>query len=377
MSLRIPYQIGNINKSLHLERHQGVSNYLKRYVFGRHVSMGFLMILFSLIKLIKRVLIFYFILSQHLVFADTITMHNGDRLTGVVLKQTGDVLLFQTEYGGPYEISWAAVKELETENPVEVLLEDDTLLETCRVIASDVAVPAAVQQQQVAAIKPEAWQKDDWKFSGQINAAFNFQRGNNDTDELDFDGTSEIRDKNDRFTLRGELERNKAQNIVTLEKWNAITKYDRFLNERVYTGVGARSEEDKFADLQNRTRVGPHIGYQFYDDDTRKLSGELSAERVWEEFNNESRTEFWATGWRIEYTEELIPGTLQFYHRHIGLLDVEATDKYLFDAWTGFRWPIAFGVVGSVEHQYKFVSQPAQDAQKDDHIYNARLGYEW
>ena len=335
------------------------------------------MIKFSFSNLIKTVLHVYFFAVNSLAFADTITMHNGDRLTGTLIKQTGDILIFKTEYGGPFEVSWEAVKELQTDTPVEVLLRDETLLETCRVIASDIDVPEGVPQQQVIAIKPEAWQKDDWKFSGQLNAAFKFQRGNNDNDELDFDGVSEIRDKNNRFTLRGELERNKAQDIITLEKWNAIAKYDRFLNNRVYSGLSVRSEEDKFADLQNRTRVGPHIGYQFYDDKLRKLSGELSAERVWEEFNNESTTEFWATGWRIEYTEELVQDTLQFYHRHIGLLDVEATDKYLFDAWTGFRWPIAFGFVGSIEHQFKFVSQPARDAQKDDHIYNARLGYEW
>ena len=44
--------------------------------------------------------------------AEQVTLKNGDKITGTVVKSDGKTLVFKTDYAGDLSISWAAIQDL-------------------------------------------------------------------------------------------------------------------------------------------------------------------------------------------------------------------------------------------------------------------------
>src|SRR5216684_1504533 len=57
-------------------------------------------------------------------FADQVTMKNGDRLSGGIVKYDGKNLIFKSELAGPVTIPWDAVTAVDSSAPLNVGLKD-------------------------------------------------------------------------------------------------------------------------------------------------------------------------------------------------------------------------------------------------------------
>src|SRR5689334_19473217 len=67
--------------------------------------------------------IFLFLLSMP-AMADQITLKNGDRLTGKIVKSDGSKLVVKTELIGEVSVDLAAVNSITTDQPLYVTLAD-------------------------------------------------------------------------------------------------------------------------------------------------------------------------------------------------------------------------------------------------------------
>ena len=56
-------------------------------------------------------------------FADQVTLKNGDRLTGTVVKSDGKTLVLHTEAAGDVTIQFAAIQEIKTDQELHVSLK--------------------------------------------------------------------------------------------------------------------------------------------------------------------------------------------------------------------------------------------------------------
>jgi putative salt-induced outer membrane protein len=54
------------------------------------------------------------------ILADTISLKNGDRLTGTILKSDGKTLVLKTEFAGDVTLQWAAVDTINSTQPLHV-----------------------------------------------------------------------------------------------------------------------------------------------------------------------------------------------------------------------------------------------------------------
>lgn len=61
-------------------------------------------------------------------FGDQITMKNGDRFTGAVLKLDGKNLIFRSEYAGNIAVPWEAVASISSSEPLSITLQDGQLV---------------------------------------------------------------------------------------------------------------------------------------------------------------------------------------------------------------------------------------------------------
>lgn len=133
-------------------------------------------------------------------FADTITLKNGDRLTGTIESSDAKEITFKTDYAGEIKIQWAAVKETTTEKSVYVEKKDKTTVngaetsEESNIVvhtsnAGDVTVPLGDVTVVRSVDAQQAYEKTlhpgllgNWK--GGANFGFAMARGNSDTTNL-------------------------------------------------------------------------------------------------------------------------------------------------------------------------------------------------
>ena len=321
------------------------------------------------------------------VSADELLMKDGSRLQGKVVKKEDGILEFETSFAGVIKVQWAEVSELHADEPVTVMLVNEETVsattirntEQATLLESGAGEPASsIEPDELAYINPAPWRLGEGaRWTGRVNLDLKSQRGNTDKDEFDTDAELGMRRKHDRFTLIGQFEKDKNAGTVTDENWKLNNKYDYFLSKQLYYGGVLAFEHDKFADLDLRTSIGPHIGYQFFESTAMNLNTDIGILYVDESFDEAEDNDYWALGWLVKFDRFLVPGRVQFYHRHTGLLDTGDSSNLTVNSWTGFRFPLYMGIVASTEAEIEYDGGAPDNVDKTDKTYRVKLGYQW
>ena len=56
--------------------------------------------------------------------ADQVSLKNGDRLTGTIIKSDEKALLIKTEFAGEVTVKWEAISAIESDHPLHLALKD-------------------------------------------------------------------------------------------------------------------------------------------------------------------------------------------------------------------------------------------------------------
>ena len=326
-----------------------------------------------------------FSLNATSVSADTLVMHDGSRLNGEVIRQEDGSLEFSTSYAGVIKIQWSEVSEVMSEKPMQLYLSSEELIQTQVIQRTDTSLTvetASGSRQLVSteliSINPDNWQRGQgYKLSGRVNLALEFSEGNTDKDELDLDGELTARRQRDRLRVSGQFEKDKAAGVTTAESWILNSKYDYFVSDKWYYGGTLGFKNDEFADLDLRTTVGPHVGYQFYESKAINLSVDAGLLYVSEDFMIASDNEYAALGWTVDYDQLLFDTGIQLYHRQTGRFQIDEVDNVLLDTWTGLRFPLYAGVQASAEVQADYDGGAPSNVDEVDTTYRLKLGYQW
>jgi putative salt-induced outer membrane protein YdiY len=326
------------------------------------------------------------LLTGYSVMADELIMKDGSRLKGKIIKEDGGVIDFKTSYAGTIKVKWQEIDELIADEPITVLLKNKETREATNakiteagiVLADESGTTETISPSEIAYVNPEPWRVGKgMKWSGNINVDLNYERGNSDKDEYHGDWTTTFRWRDDRLKFYGDYEREKSNDVLTDDNWRINGRYDHFLTEKFFYGGTLGMEHDRPADLQRRTIVGPLVGYEFYESTAMNLDVAGGPMYVNEEFYVDDNRDYLALGWAVDFDRFLIPRRMQFYHRHRGLLEPGDTDNLVWDAWTGFRFPIYAGIVASTEVLVEYDGGAPEGVDDTDTTYNLKLGYQW
>jgi putative salt-induced outer membrane protein len=222
--------------------------------------------------------------------ADQITLKNGDRLTGTVVKSDGKTLVLHTELAGDITIQFAAITEIKTDQELHVATTDkkevvgpvtstDGKLEVATKSGGTVEVP----KENVAVIRNDAEQtaydkslhpglRHGW--NGGANVGFSIARGNSQTENLALAFNAVHPTLNDKLTLYATSIYTKndlatPSGVANLETGGI--RYDRNLRPKVFVFAGAdfMSNGQQFLDL--RGVYGGGFGYHAVKSDTTTL----------------------------------------------------------------------------------------------------------
>jgi len=314
--------------------------------------------------------------------ADVVWLKNGDRLTGKVVSMDGGTLVLKTSYAGDLSITWGEVVNLKTDEPIKVVLGDETSAQgpvspgepgKVKVKAEQVAEPVTVDLAHVKTINP----KPPLRINFRANAGLSKTDGNTDTQDIYADAEFMARTLRNRYTIGGLYKRSEKEDVKTEDKALGYMKYDHFFSKNWYGYAHASGEQDEFKDLDLRATLGVGVGYQFIESERTNLSLEAGLSYVDENYIVAEDNSFAAGRWGLKFDHFLLPKSLQYFLYHTGLQSVEDSDDLVLHTQTGFRIPFYKNLNITAQFNWEYDKSPSPGKKESDYTYLLTLGYLW
>lgn len=319
-------------------------------------------------------------------YRDEILLKSGSKILGTVTGSRDGIVTIDTDFAGTLNIELDKIASLQTDSPVLIQLANETVVpeQPLRIEDEMLVIDTATSPEETLAlselllVNPEPWELGQgYKWSGLASLAMSMERGNTDTDELDYRLESIWRSKQDRYTVRYEGEKDKTNNETNVDKWYAKGKYDYFFDGPVYGGFQLSAEHDKFTDLDLRYLVGPFIGRQFYEAPILTLSAEVGTSYVNEDFIVAEDDDYAAANWALNASSNYLGGDSRLYFDHRGILSLEDTSDYILNTTFGLAFPLLWSLEAAAEVVLDYDSGAQEDVDELDQTYRFRVGYTW
>jgi len=316
--------------------------------------------------------------------ADEVHLKNGDRITGEVVTMEEDKLVLKTSYAGEITIQWDEVASMATDAPVEVSFQDETTVVGTTKPAKDgemslktaeTAEVISFQLDEVKSINPKSPEKGV-EIKGDVNLGLKYERGNTDKDVIHVDGSFSAREGDNRYSAKGDVNREKASGVKTENNWLALAKYDRFLTEKMYWFTTASFEHDEFKSLNLRTTLATGAGRQFIETALTNLLIELGLAYVIEDFTSKDN-DYTALRWSLDFDRYVLSDKVQFFHWDELFWSLKDTDGVVLRTQTGFRFPLYGNFKWTVRYDFDLDTSPDPGRKEEDQRFIVTVGYEY
>ena len=219
--------------------------------------------------------------ASTIAWADQVTMTNGDRLSGTIIKLDDTSLVLKSDYAGEVKLDWSAVQGIQSTQPLHVVLKNGQSLsgpvtssDGHLQVATGSGSPAEAAKADVASLRGEseqaAYEKSlhpgllqEW--NGGSTVAFALTRGNSQTENLALAFTAARQTPNDKLGLYANsvYAANDAPGAVPATTANAIqagARYDHDITKRLFGFVTADFQTDALQALNLRSVPGAGLG---------------------------------------------------------------------------------------------------------------------
>jgi len=317
--------------------------------------------------------------------ADTVSLRNGDRLSGRVVGLDATTLRLHTDYAGEIGIALEQIATLDTDAPVTLVLEDDSRLAgllsaregrlALRPASGEHAV--AVTPARVEALEQGVVPAASWRHDGRVNVGVSSSRGNSDVTRASVDGEVIARRARSRVTanLRGAYARDAGRD--TEGNAGASAKYDRFLSRKWYAYANSSLEYDPFRDLRLRATGGGGSGYQVLDSARTALSLEGGLEFVSTQHYERADDDFPAGRAALRLDHWLWQDVMQLFVRAEGYANLESIERSFVRAQTGLRFPLREGLLAQAQLNLDWQGDPPSGTEALDRSVILSVGYQW
>lgn len=223
-------------------------------------------------------------------FADQITLKNGDRITGTVVKSDGKTLVIHTDSAGDVTVKFDAVAKISTEKALHVALKNGqtvngtiTTTDDKIDVATTTGKPVEAPTADVVAIRNDADQLAYEKalhptllegWNGGANIGFSLTRGNSQTENLSLGFNAARLTNTDKITLYTNAvygTNQLATPSTTANTEMGGIRYDRNINPRLFGFISADFSSNGLQDLNLRSVGSLGLGFHAIKKDTTTL----------------------------------------------------------------------------------------------------------
>ena len=324
--------------------------------------------------------------------AGVITLNNGDKINGELIKLEGEAIHWASENFGTLVIATTKVSKLETPTALKVNGHDDSctltgmsrgrMLFTC-----DDNQEYSNELRIVKTLLPYThYIEGDYSYRGKIRAAGNFADGNTRQMDWDIDTDTEFRRGDYRHRMAAVYDSRSSNDDPADEIFDLQYQLDVFFHERwfSYNKISYGIIEPK--NIDERISIGSGLGYQLWDTDLTALSVVTGLDYIKRSFgnvedsaavNNDSNDESmnWRGGTDFRYR---LPLSIGFFHRNEILWSLSDSSDWEFDSETGILVPLGSGLFTDLKIEYDYDNSLRSDlTEKSDTRIKVGLGYEW
>lgn len=332
--------------------------------------------------------------------ADQITMKDGDRISGDIVKKDGETVTIKSKNFGTVTLKWDDIANVKTDQPLNVVLPDDrTVKANIQTEDGNIAVqtpgtPQRVPPAQIRALRNDAEQAayermlhpgifDLWTITGSIGIAGT--KGNAETSTI----TTPINFVRASNTSRTSAYFNLIRSTATVDGVSAQTAkairggwaFSRNLTGRIFANAFNDFEYDKFQSLDLRSVIGGGLGYNIWKNDTNGLSvvaggawnrEAFSALGTTPSFTRNSAEIYWGDDFNYKLNSRTT--AVQTFRMFNNMTDT-GEFRVNFDAGTTTRITRWLNWTLSISDRY--LSDPVPGRKKNDFLYSTSFGFSW
>jgi putative salt-induced outer membrane protein len=303
-------------------------------------------------------------------YADQVTMANGDRLSGTIVKSDDTTLVLKTDYAGEVKLDMSAMQAIHSTQPLHIVLKNGQTLSGPVTTSDGHLQVATASGTTIEALKGDihslrgeseqaAYEKTlrpGWlqEWNGGSTVAFALTRGNSQTKNLAVAFTADRETLHDKLGLYANsvYATNDAPGAVPSTTANAIqagARYDHDITKRLFAFVAADFQTDALQGLNLRSVPGAGLGVHLIKNPDTTLDVLAGLNYTRENYTTLTRN-FVAASFGEEFTHKLRGSTLiaqklDFYPdlsdwgEYRGVFNLGTVTK--ISKWLG--WQNAFG----------------------------------
>ena len=333
-------------------------------------------------------------------FADQITMKDGDRITGAIVKKDGDSVTIKSKNFGTVTLKWSDVATVKSDQPLNVTLAGGKTVKATietqgdRIQVAAPGSPQAVDPKDVVTLRDDAEEKtyqkflhpgllDLWTVTGSLNLAGT--KGNAQTSTL----TTPVNFVRASNTTRTTAYFNSISSSAKINGVDSSTAkavrggwaYDRNLVKKIFANAFNDYEYDKFQALDLRVVIGGGLGYHIWSHDANHLNvvgggdwnraafGASGSNRA---FTRNSAEAFWGDDFNYK-----LSARTSFVETFRMFNDLSDTGEYRMNADLGATTQLTKWLNWNVSLSDRYLSNPASGRKKNDFLYSTGLGFNW
>ena len=184
------------------------------------------------------------------------------------------------------------------------------------------------------------------------------------------------RAEDDRIGLRAGYFYTEDDGKGTRDDQFLFGKYDYFFSKQLFAYLTSRLDRDAIRDLNLRTTGGAGAGYQFIENDTLDLFGEMGLSYVNEDFVNDFDDQSYVAG-RVagHFGWWILKDRLRFTEDLEVLLGIEDVDDWFAISESALTWKWTEQWSANAGIRFEYDNTPATGFDRADTKYTVGIGY--
>jgi putative salt-induced outer membrane protein YdiY len=325
------------------------------------------------VKIILLILGALLLIDTSTAVAGEVTLHNGDRLTGDIVKMEDKTLTVKTPYAGEVMVDWNQIQSVKSDVPLAIRPRT----------GREASVPAPLLATELTADGPIPLSEihtinvDPLRYTGHVTVGGTRTSGNTNTASLAAASLFSMRTDRHRLNLEARYNYGEANNHPTARNTTESAGYNFFFDEKLYATAQTLLEKDTFQNLNLRLTVGSGLGYQFFDRKAVKLGAELGLAHVNQHFTTVPSTETMSLRWSLRWDQDVLADRLKLYHLQEVYRDFDVQHATRVRADQGLKLMLYQNLFVNFEYYVRYNSRPAPDRKTMDETFVVGLGYDF
>lgn len=346
--------------------------------------------------------------SASSLLADQITMNNGDRLSGAIIKSDAKNLVLKSAYAGTLTVPWDSVEQISSNEPLDVTSTNGQVLEgTVSTNSGNLEVETArgkvtLARSAVQSIRSPEEQKaylaerqrleqhhrfENW--SGAVDTGLALARGNSETTTLNLGMKAFRTGPRDKLGLYATslYARNRVTSgcptasgqspppscdLTTASALRGGAHYDHNISERVFGFGQIDLEHDRFQQLDLRTVLAAGLGYHLIKNATTTLDAQAGGSFDRDKFSTGLNRSSGEVLFGEQFARKLTKSTsvteaLQFFP------NLSETGEYRFTFDGGIVTQLGKRLSWQVTLSDRYLSNPLSGVKKNDALVTTGL----